>query len=294
MVMEERYSKHPTAVINVLDHMARHLWGVDHSVSSRHHAELKACVVKLISKNAELLSKTASEKSYDEGSNVTEVHDRLVRCDVYLRSFAELLDDDGSGGSHPVLWTMLILSFLTFVMLLAHMGCRFHPPSSGFAMKSCKIMNELGVLNAVDEGYRALEPHVAHFEPHILAMVDGAQQNWLLAEPYLRPAITVAADGWEIVVARASDGYTVVAPHIEPVASAAAGYTAAGWAAMSPHFTAIWNEVFSAWAKNVSPTITTSAAAAASVWTDHLSPVIATGTDAAVSILGEARAAAGL
>ena len=233
------YEAHPAEVVDLLAANYQQVrGGRPEAVSTRHPKEYAAMMRKIRAAHKRLV------KAGKGGGAKGGRHDLAV-LDYYLHVFEDPSrpppgPDDG--GAHPVLWTMLVLSFLAFAVLVLHMGCRFELWEGARAQMApiCETADSYGVLAGIDDMYRSLDPYTSGLEPHALVILDGAAAVSDAVAPYVAPI--GAAAGAAIDVAR-------------PAAVAA-------YDATSPHLAAAWGAIEAA------------AQAAGNVWSDVGSPAV--------------------
>lgn len=211
--------------------MLTYVWDTpDLSTSQSCPAQLLRTVDTLIAQNDEM-RKNPTQIMVDQNYDAEKANF------IFLSIRSEL-----SPGPGYVLWTVILITFMAFVVLLLHMVCRFAPLKADVIQPVCSKASDVGMLQAVDAFYVKVEPTlestITTLQP-ARAVLLTLWGNWVwFCETNLAPMVRGLEDTAAPVVAAYSIHvvqffetiFGFISPLMAPVLQAAVDK----WAEVSP------------------------------------------------------------
>jgi len=137
----------PQGVLNVFQFMLTYVWETqDLSTSQSCPAQLLRTVDTLIAQN--------NEMRYNPTQIMVDQNYDAEKANFIFQSIRSEL----SAGLGYLLWTVILITFMAFMVLLLHMMCRFAPLKADVIQPVCSKASDVGMLQAVDAFYVEVEP----------------------------------------------------------------------------------------------------------------------------------------
>jgi len=178
-------------VVTFLLFVVGRLSGHPYSAAVNHPKQFLASVLKLRQQNTALLvhgnEVTKHGKTKMKATELEELEQTLQR----LVAIEDMLNEQPAG--HPILWTLLLVSFAVFALLFLHLVCQVQPDPTIAA--PCKYLKDNGLFDTIDGFYTHVEPHAVKMEPYLNAAAKSVQPAWLAAAPYVYASKDAIATG---------------------------------------------------------------------------------------------------